>query len=75
MSELRCVAVGYLSHKLDEIVFFCDDDFADTWYSSIVNSMDSATYAPTLLTEEEMQAELDDYVEWQRDIAFFQGGC
>lgn len=75
MSELRCVAVGYLSHKLDEIVFFCDDDFADTWYSSIVNSMDSATYAPRLLSDDEIEAELEALQDGMADEEFIRGGC
>lgn len=59
MNGKRLVAVGYLSHKLDEIVVLCDDDFADTWYTGVVNSMDAPVHVPRLLTEHEMAAELE----------------
>lgn len=75
MNGLRLVAVGYLSHKLDEIVVLCDDDFADTWYTGVMNSMDAPTHAPRLLTDDECAAELEALRDGMDDEDFWRKGC
>lgn len=73
MSEqLRIVAVGFLSPLRDEII--CGGDFGDTWSVGVQNSIDSATYAPKLLTEEEMQAELEALQDGIADEEYHAGG-